>query len=207
MIVAIDYGERKCGVAFGKILPQDSVVVPTRELKKFVERLNPDKIVFGMPLSMSGRYSQQTFKTVEVALSFSKKYETYLCDERLTTRIASKVSKRDDAVSAALIFQSFVENPAGCTKIEDRRKKVNLSLESVSDRKVLLYEFPDPSLKLDLKEIDVVTKDPVLAYFFYKKGFFVERNVPEKKYDLIISGKECEQLKKYLSERGELVCL
>ncbi|MCD6551208.1 RuvX/YqgF family protein [Thermotoga sp.] len=207
MIVAIDYGERKCGVAFGEVLPRDSVVVPTRELRKFVERLNPDKIVFGLPLSMSGRFSQQTFKTIEVVLLFSKKYEIYLCDERLTTRIASKISKRDDAVSAALIFQSFVENPSRCTKVVDRRKKVDLLLDDISDKRVLLYELPDPSLRLDSKETDVVTKDPVLAYFFYKNGYFVERNIPEKRYDLIISGRECEKLKDHLSERGKLVCL
>ena len=206
MIVAVDYGERKCGVAFGEILPQKSLVIPTKNLKEFIRKLKPDKIIFGLPLSMSGKYTQQTFKTVAVAFKFSKEYETYLCDERLTTKIGERISKRDDAVSAALIFQSFFENSSVCEKVTDPRKKVDLALEKV-DGEVLLYEFPDPSLNIEAREVDVVTKNPVLAYFYSKNGYFVGRELWEKKYDLIISGKNCEELKKYLKENGRLVRL
>ncbi|WP_156105036.1 RuvX/YqgF family protein [Thermotoga sp. Mc24] len=206
VIVAVDYGEKKCGVAFGEILPQKSLVIPTKNLNGFIKKLKPDRIIFGLPLSMSGRYTQQTFKTVAVAFKFSKEYETYLCDERLTTKIGERISKRDDAVSAALIFQSFSENPSACEKITDPRRKVNLTLEK-TDGEVLLYEFPDPSLDIEAREVDVVTKNPVLAYFYSKKGYFVERELREKKYDLIVSGRNCSELKKYLKENGRLVCL
>ncbi|WP_101510275.1 RuvX/YqgF family protein [Thermotoga sp. KOL6] len=207
MIVAVDYGEKKCGVAYGQFLPRESVVVPTGRLKDFIKKLRPEKIAFGLPLSMSGRYSQQTFKTIQVAIKFSKEYETYLCDERLTTKIATKISKRDDAVSAALIFQLFVENPLSCVKVEDRREKVDITVGNAVYERVLLYEFPDPSLRIEAKEIYVVTRDPVLAYFYYEKGYFVERSIPNKKYDLVLSGKNCGELVNYTTERGKLVCL
>jgi len=204
LIVAVDYGEKKCGVSYGEVLPRKTIVVPTSKLKEVIAELKPTIVVFGLPISMSGRYSTQTFKVVRSALSFSRKYKVYLCDERMTTKIAKRISKEDDKVSASLIFQTFVQNQGGCWEVCDPRER-----KSVKEKgnKVLVYEFPDPDVEIEASEVLVVTRNPVLAYFYHERGYFVERELREEKYDLILAGKDCDRLREFLIEGGRLVCL
>lgn len=44
-------------------------------------------LVFGLPISLSGRYSHQTYLTVEAALNIKEQLgcQIYFVDERLTT--------------------------------------------------------------------------------------------------------------------------
>ncbi len=217
MVIAIDYGEKRCGYAFGKNGILKSGVVETGNLLDFLSSLDFETLVFGLPLSMSGRYSCQTFRVLEVAEKVKNELKTrvFLVDERLSTKMAHEILKSTrgstpvDAVSASLILDGFLKNPTASYSIPDTIPKVILSpLEADS---VLVHEVPDPDVLnfISSSRIDVLQSDPYIAYLFKKRVRFVERfeRFLEGEYDIILTWKAKEELFELLKEGGELVKL
>ncbi len=215
MIVSVDYGQKRCGVAWGESNPSSSTVVPKEELAEFLRELKPDVLVFGLPLSMSGRYSCQTFTVIEFAekVRFSLgKIPVFLVDERLSTKMAHSILKETksnvsvDAVSASLILENYLRNPEAAFMMYDELPK--LTIPKISAESVLIHEVCDPGVldSIEAKRLDVLQSDPYVAYLFKKRVRFVERmeQFLEGDYDIILSSKP-DRVKDLLKRNGEMI--
>ena len=125
VVVAIDYGEKKIGLAVGNTETMTSspmsILKKTRtgfnwdELRKQIMEWKPKKIIIGQPLNMDGTRSD-FMKKVE---SFGKKLESLIdieiefFDERLTSFEARQLdedSEMIDDVAAKIILDSWLNN-------------------------------------------------------------------------------------------------
>ncbi len=215
MIVAIDYGEKRCGYAFGKSIASEVGVVPSGDLLNFLKSLDLEIVVFGLPLSMSGRYSCQTFKVLEIAEKVKEKLdvEVRLVDERLSTRMAHEILKATkgstpvDAVSASLILENYLKNPENSYEIPDSIPKIEI--DRIEGNRILVHQIRDPGVLdfLIADEIDVLQKDPYIAYLFHKRtGRKIERyeDYLDGGYDIILTGEDAD-LGYLLSPEGNLI--
>ncbi|GAB0174194.1 MAG: Holliday junction resolvase RuvX [Candidatus Altimarinota bacterium] len=116
--ISIDYGTRKCGLAFSvESFCFSHTTIPTKELIEYLLKWEKcqkcNTIVLGLPLNIDGTESSHSKKVrtfaKELALSFPTK-EIVLHDERLTTAEA-KMSGADDidAESARLILEDSLK--------------------------------------------------------------------------------------------------
>ena len=125
VVIAIDYGEEKIGLAVGntetKTSSPISIIKKTKngfnwdELKEKIMEWEPKKIIIGKPLNMDGTRSD-FMKKVE---RFGKKLgsvidtEIQFYDERLTSFEARQLdedSKMIDDVAAKIILDSWLNN-------------------------------------------------------------------------------------------------
>lgn len=132
-ILAIDYGERRIGLAVSDMLgitaqPAGFLTVRGRidaieKLKEVINEYNPGLIVFGLPRNMDGTEGER----VEVVREFAQllwdetKIEIDFFDERLTTVYADKTltlmnvsgkkkTGKKDSLSATIILQDYMES-------------------------------------------------------------------------------------------------
>jgi putative pre-16S rRNA nuclease len=121
-VLALDYGSARCGCAVSDpsgvlATPIDPILRPaTRKglarLRELVGTLGAERVVVGLPVSLSGRDSTQTAEVREFARSLeavlSVPVEVY--DERLTTRLAERVGGRasEDSRAAAHLLESWL---------------------------------------------------------------------------------------------------
>ncbi len=214
MILAVDFGKKRCGYAYGEIQPSSMGVTSKRGIEKLAADLKPSIIVVGLPLSMSGRYSCQTFESIDFAKRLKDRgFDVRMVDERLSTKIAHEILRRSrsskpvDAISASLIFENFMKNPDAALKIPDDLPKVDL--EHVTGKRVLVHNIPDVSVldRIEAQEIDVLQEDPYVAYLFKKRVNFVERfeEFLRGDYDIIITSNP-ERVENLLSDGGKIVC-
>ena len=121
-VLALDYGSARCGCAISDptgvlATPLEPVAQPasTRGLQKLcalVASRDVGRVVVGLPLSLSGGDSPQTAET----RAFAQKLEQLmpvpveLYDERLTTRLASRVggNASEDSRAAAHLLESWL---------------------------------------------------------------------------------------------------
>ncbi len=216
MIIAVDFGDRRCGYAIGEGYVSEVGVVETRKLMDFLVSSKPDEVVFGLPLSMSGRYSCQTFKVVERAHEVKMRLgvRVFLVDERLSTKMAHDILRRTrgntpvDAVSASLILENFLSSPSSSYPIPDEIPRVRI--EPIRAGSVLIHEVPDPGVLdyVESEELDVLQSDPYTAYLFKKRVRFVERFERFLKggYDIIVTWRASEDLEDLLAENGKIYC-
>ncbi|WP_126992804.1 Holliday junction resolvase RuvX [Thermosipho globiformans] len=202
MIIAIDYGNSKCGYAIGNNFISKSGTVKTKDIMKFILNTQSQKIILGIPLSMSGNYSTQSLKVLTFANKLLEKgYDVFLIDERLTTKMASSFGiKDDDAFSARQIFMDFAQNPSVAQKFR-KEKFLNLNLK---EENVLFYEVP-PSKKV---KGDALTKDYSIAFLHLSIGNFTYSNPDtlDKKYNIVITKKEFEKTgKNFLKSGGKII--
>lgn len=122
-VLALDYGSARCGCAVsdpsGTIAtPLEPVLAPgTRRglgrVKGLVDELKAERIVVGLPLSLSGADTAQTAETRSFARSLTKAVDVpvELFDERLTTRLAARLGGRasEDSRAAALLLEVWLE--------------------------------------------------------------------------------------------------
>jgi putative Holliday junction resolvase len=110
-VLALDYGSARCGCALSD--PTGTIVTPieivprpgTRRglahIAELVREREVERVVVGLPLSLSGDDSEQTRETRTFAEALSQRLgevvPVELHDERFTTRMA----ERDDARSKA----------------------------------------------------------------------------------------------------------
>ena len=121
-MLALDYGSARCGCAVsdptGTIAtPIDPVSRPAskrglRRLRALVDELGAERVVVGLPVSLSGRETSQTRETREFAdrLGRAVAVPVELYDERFTTRIAirSGGSASEDSRAAAHLLESWM---------------------------------------------------------------------------------------------------
>jgi putative Holliday junction resolvase len=112
-ILALDFGEARCGCALSDptgtlATPLEAVEQPgTRRglgrIADLVEDRDVERVVIGLPLTLSGEEGHQARATREFALRLAELVDVpiELHDERLTTRQAERVGGGADADSRA----------------------------------------------------------------------------------------------------------
>jgi putative Holliday junction resolvase len=125
-VLALDYGSARCGCAISDptgvlATPIEPVTNPnTRRgmsrLRSLVRELDAERVVVGLPLSLSGADSEQTAE----ARSFVRRLEEQLpvpvelYDERLTTQLAARTGGRasEDSRAAAHLLEGWLAQHA-----------------------------------------------------------------------------------------------
>lgn len=133
-ILAIDYGQKRCGIAVTdplKLIAHTLETVPTAGLEAFLadymRREEVETIVVGQPLQMDGTPSESTRYIEPFVRRLAKQcpqIPIVRVDERFTSKIAfrtmtdaglKKKKRQDkglvDAISATLILQTYMQNP------------------------------------------------------------------------------------------------
>jgi putative Holliday junction resolvase len=112
-VLALDYGSARCGCAVsdasGTIAtPLDEIVRPAtrRGLTRVVDlvsELGAERVVVGLPLSLSGDETAQTQETRDFAGRLEERLNVpvELYDERLTTRLAQRAARDHDEAPRA----------------------------------------------------------------------------------------------------------
>lgn len=121
-VLALDYGSARCGCALsdpsGTIAtPLEPVLAPRskrglQRLKALVSERQVERVVVGLPLSLSGADTAQTAETRAFAASLANAVAVpvELYDERLTTRLAARLGGRtsEDSRAAALLLEGWL---------------------------------------------------------------------------------------------------
>jgi len=124
MILGIDYGEKRIGIAVSD--DTETLAVPSETLEPVsrdqlvdeIIRISAEKgvrtIVVGMPLSLSGAASAQTAVTQDFVAALKKRLEipVEVQDERLTSVEADRGgvdAATRDARAAAIMLQSYLD--------------------------------------------------------------------------------------------------
>jgi putative pre-16S rRNA nuclease len=125
-VLALDYGSARCGCAVSDptgvlATPLDPILTPAtkrglRRIRSLVSELEVERVVVGLPLSLSGADSAQTIETREFAARLERELPVAveLWDERLTTRLAARLGGRasEDSRAAAHLLESWLEAEA-----------------------------------------------------------------------------------------------
>ena len=122
-VLALDYGSARCGCAVSDptgvlATPLEPVLAPaTRRgmgrLRALVTELGAERVLVGLPLSLSGGDSAQTEETRAFAarLEQTLSIPVELYDERFTTRLAERTGGRasEDSRAAAHLLESWLQ--------------------------------------------------------------------------------------------------
>ncbi|ACZ38995.1 Holliday junction resolvase RuvX [Sphaerobacter thermophilus] len=130
-LIALDVGARRVGVAVSDELGLIASPVESVDMKRdgmdrlvaLIERYDPERIIIGLPLGMSGREGPQAAATRAFAQQLRGRVDRPIIfwDERLTTFMAdqslieaghrrARRKQHVDAVAAALILQSYLDS-------------------------------------------------------------------------------------------------
>jgi putative Holliday junction resolvase len=126
-VLALDYGRARCGCAISDptgvlASPVEPVLAPmTRRgmarLRSLVRELAAERVVVGLPVSLSGRDSAQTVETRAFAARLEQELPVpiELYDERFTTRLAERTGGRadEDSRAAAHLLESWLASQPG----------------------------------------------------------------------------------------------
>jgi len=121
-VLALDYGSARCGCAVSDptgvlATPIEPVLRPMSRrgmdrLRSLASELNVDRVVVGLPVSLSGAESEQTERSRAFAERLRTELEVpvELHDERLTTRLAARTPGRasEDSRAAAHLLESWL---------------------------------------------------------------------------------------------------
>jgi putative holliday junction resolvase len=121
-VVALDYGSARCGVAVSDpsgtlATPLEPVLRPnTRKgfnrLLAAIRERDPERVVVGLPLSLSGRDSAQTIEARAFAerLGRALSVPVELHDERFTTALAQQRpgTAAEDSRAAAVLLEDWL---------------------------------------------------------------------------------------------------
>ncbi len=123
-VLALDYGSARCGCALSD--PSGTIATPiapilrpatkagVKALRALVEAREVQRVVVGLPLSLSGDDSQQTREARSYAdrlrAALGAKIPVELFDERFTTTIAvdSGGSESEDSRAAAVLLNDWI---------------------------------------------------------------------------------------------------
>ena len=122
-VLALDYGSARCGCAVSDptgvlATPLAAVSAPAsrrglRRLRELVHETGAERVIVGLPLSLSGGDSAQTRETREFAARLGKllPVPVELYDERFTTRMAERTPGRadEDSRAAAHLLDSWLQ--------------------------------------------------------------------------------------------------
>jgi putative Holliday junction resolvase len=126
-VLALDYGSARCGCAVSDptgvlATPLEPVLAPaTRRgmgrLAALVGELEAERVVVGLPLSLSGGDTAQTAETRAFAERLAERLSVpvELYDERFTTRLASRSGGRasEDSRAAAHLLEGWLSRLSG----------------------------------------------------------------------------------------------
>jgi putative Holliday junction resolvase len=127
-VLALDYGSARCGCALSDptgtlATPIDPVERPaTRRglgrLAALVRERDVERVVVGLPLSLSGADSAQTEETRAFAAELARRIDVPvdLYDERFTTRIAQRAAAGPSGAGAAVASE---DSRAAAILLED----------------------------------------------------------------------------------------
>jgi putative Holliday junction resolvase len=121
-VLALDYGSARCGTAVSDptgvlATPLEPVLAPTTRrgrarLRELVAATGAERILVGLPLSLSGEDSAQTEEARAFAegLSRAVPVPVELLDERFTTRMAERTGGRasEDSRAAAHLLEGWL---------------------------------------------------------------------------------------------------
>jgi putative Holliday junction resolvase len=121
-VLALDYGKARCGCAVSDptatlATPLEPVTQPASRrgigrLRALVARLGAERVVVGLPLSLSGADSPQTAETRAFAATLERALPVAveLYDERFTTRLAERSGGRasEDSRAAAHLLEGWL---------------------------------------------------------------------------------------------------
>ena len=124
-VVALDYGSARCGVAVSDptgtlATPREPVLNPAgkkgfQRLKAAIRELEAERVVVGLPLSLSGRDSEQTVEVREFAERLARALDVpvELYDERFTTSLALQAGGTSslDSRAAATLLDEWLRLP------------------------------------------------------------------------------------------------
>jgi putative pre-16S rRNA nuclease len=130
-VLALDYGSARCGCAVSDptgvlASPLEPVLAPaTRRgfarLRALVRELDAERVVVGLPLSLSGGDSAQTAETRAFAAKLERQLNVpvELYDERFTTKLAQQTggSAAEDSRAAAHLLEGWLAAQAGRTEV------------------------------------------------------------------------------------------
>ena len=131
-LVALDFGERRIGVAASDplgltaqplaVIERGSLAEDIAKIGAIVQQRRAEKIVLGLPLNMNGTAGPQAKRVRRFASRLARELglQIVLWDERLTTVEAESAlietgasrerrRRRRDAVAAAVILQDYLE--------------------------------------------------------------------------------------------------
>jgi putative Holliday junction resolvase len=129
-VLALDYGSARCGCALSD--PTETIVTPIEPvlhpaskrgmlaLAQLVAQREVERVVVGLPLSLSGADSDQTRETREFAERLSRRLgeqvPVEMYDERFTTRMAQRLdgaaSASEDSRAAAHLLEGWISAQA-----------------------------------------------------------------------------------------------
>lgn len=124
-VLALDYGSARCGCAVSD--PTGTIATPIEEVPRpaskrgmaalaaLVAEREIEQVVVGLPLSLSGRDSEQTRETREFARRLARRLgpgvSVQLHDERFTTKLAAQTPgsrSSEDSRAAAHLLESWL---------------------------------------------------------------------------------------------------
>jgi putative Holliday junction resolvase len=127
-VLALDYGSARCGCAVSDptgilATPLEPVLAPASkkgmgQILALVRELAAERVVVGLPLSLSGSDSDQTREAREFAAVLEKRLKNVpveLYDERFTTRLARRDGSSrasEDSRAAAHLLSSWLDQHA-----------------------------------------------------------------------------------------------
>jgi putative Holliday junction resolvase len=124
-VLALDYGSARCGVAVSDptgtlATPLEPVLKPgtkngLKRLRELVDELGAERVVIGLPVSLSGGDSAQTRETRQFAdrLRSAVSVPVELYDERFTTSLAERAGGTAalDSRAAAILLDEWLRVP------------------------------------------------------------------------------------------------
>jgi putative Holliday junction resolvase len=125
-VLALDYGSARCGAAIsdptGTLARPLAVVEPPepRRVAELVSAHDVDRVVVGLPVTMSGEEGGQAAASrafaTELEGLLEVPVETY--DERLTTKMAQQSARQgavaaEDSLAAAHLLESYLASTEG----------------------------------------------------------------------------------------------
>jgi putative holliday junction resolvase len=130
-VLALDYGSARCGCAVSDptgvlATPVAPVLAPASKrglarLRSLVAGLGAERVVVGLPLSLSGADTAQTAETRAFATRLGDRLSVpvELYDERFTTRLAQRTggSSSEDSRAAAHLLESWLATNAGRVEV------------------------------------------------------------------------------------------
>ncbi len=120
-VLGVDYGRKRVGMAVSdsqrKIALPHGVVKREKfmeELEKLIKEKQVDTVVFGLPMSLSGKELEMAKEIREVARRIKDRFgvKVILKDERFTSKLVEEKFGKDgpiDHYSAGIILQEYLD--------------------------------------------------------------------------------------------------
>ncbi|WP_129408274.1 Holliday junction resolvase RuvX [Marinitoga lauensis] len=202
--IGIDYGLSKTGIAISDSILKIATVKGTFNTNKLLTVLKnniykkEDIFIVGLPISMSGRYSKQTFETIDFCIKLIENFKTdiFLIDERLTTQQsytmtknflnAKKAKKAKDQNSALFILQRYLDNSNQGIKLE---KRPIYKIENIEYNSILINDIIIKNSNI-YNKADILAKDPYVFWWYFKRNKKSTTLIDDlnNEYDVLLTG-------------------